>query len=120
MGANSTNCKNMAIAAIVGILAISQSGDLTNFIFCGIFILILFGIDSMYLGLERNFRRQHDEFIKNVKDGIPVEPFVVESSKGKLIRLCLNGMCSWSTGGFYGMLLVACAIVSFFVIPGNS
>jgi hypothetical protein len=57
----------------------------------------------MYLGLERNFKRQHNEFVTKIKEGKHVEPFVVESSKGKRLRLCGDGMRSWSTLGFYIM-----------------
>jgi hypothetical protein len=116
MGANSSNCKNMAIASIVGILALSQTVAWAKFMFCGIFVIILFVIDSMYLGLERNFKRQHNEFIEKIKEGKPVEPFVVESSKGKRLSLCGDGMRSWSTLLFYTLLLAGCAAVSFLVI----
>lgn len=112
MGGNSSNCKNMAIAAIVGILALSTSTELHKFIFCGVFVVALFLIDAMYLGLERYFKIQQNDFIEKLNAGDAVKPFEVESSHGQRLTILWSGMKSWSTAGFYLILLVVCAVVS--------
>lgn len=117
MGDNSSNCKNMSIAAIVGILALSNATDLHKLLFCGVFIVALFIIDAMYLGLERNFKKQQKDFIKKIKENATVKPFEVESSRGQRLKILWSGMRSWSTFGFYFLLLAACAIVSLTILP---
>lgn len=117
MGNNSSNCKNMSIAAIIGILALSTANDLHKFYFCGVFVVALFLIDAMYLGLERNFKIQQKDFIKTITKGMGVKPFEVKSSRGQRLTLLWEGMKSWSTTGFYIMLLAACAVVSFTLLP---
>jgi len=103
MGSNSSNCKNMAIAAIVGIFTLSSIEGFRLFLATAVFTLLMFLIDSMYLGLEKTFISQQKEFVDRVAAGEDVSPLRVESASWNL-RTLFGGMRSWSTTLFYLLL----------------
>lgn len=114
MGSNSANCKYMAIAAVAAMMTLGTDTGWSMFLLCTLLTLILFLIDSMYLGQEKDFIRQQNIFLDRVKDnkGKVEDLYKIESMNGRKVQILLNGMKSWSTGSFYFFLWFSCLIYS--------
>lgn len=67
MSNNSTNCKAWAIAVISVLFVFNKESNLKAMIFIILFpIILLFILDGGYIGLEKMFRKQYNEFVKKV------------------------------------------------------
>jgi len=100
----SANAKNFCITIEAAILGIAFQKGLPLLVFAAFFVLIAFAaLDVYYLAQERRFR----EFYRDVQNRPIAEAghLALEPPKLTLAKY-LSGILSFSTGGFYLLLLI--------------
>jgi hypothetical protein len=105
----SANAKNFCITIEAAILGVAFQQGLPLLVFAALFVLFAFGaLDVYYLAQERRFR----EFYRDVQkrpigdaDQLALEPRKLTAGQ------YLSGIRSFSTGGFYLLLLIGTAVL---------
>jgi len=114
MAGNSAACKTWAITIVTGIIALFYNNGFP--ILLGIIpVVLFFGLDSYYLGLESHFRDLHKEFVAklNVSNLVIDDIYSIKSERKFLIHLQFvwYGMKSFSTSFFYPPIVVIIVVL---------
>ncbi len=120
MASSSSNCKGYCISLVTGLLALDQIKTDAYLHKIAFFPILAFGfLDCYYLYLERFFRTQYNDFIKNWQEETlnPKDIFVVNPPQRKLdtVMDALSEMFSLSIAPFYGFLIILVFILTYVV-----
>ncbi len=116
MAANSANSKTWAITIIsaIVVLLIDKKANCA-FFFAYIPLLMFFFLDCFYLGLERHFRNQYNEFVNELEnedfDFKNVYRLQGPAKQSLKIKLTFYGFLSFSTTPFYLILATLIFVV---------
>ena len=107
--ANASGCKAWCISLVSAIMAILAGQGKPQYAFISIVPILLFGfLDSYYLGLEKTFRDQYDNFIHKLHTGTATvdDLFNVTPGHGPCVFLTATcrALASMSVWPFYGLL----------------
>jgi hypothetical protein len=124
MATNSANCKTWTITILAALLVLVVDGKISHndLWICYIPVALFFFLDCFYLGLERNFVKKQEKFIKKINDGTDVSAdlFAVKTNnadtcwkrffypiKNFFCQLwnTFKGAFSFSTLPFYGSII---------------
>lgn len=125
MAQNSTNCKSWAIPIVSAILMLALEKGVIPTATAYIPLVMFYLLDCYYLGLERKFRDEQRDFIKNLNEGKDVTKnlFFAQSvekkcwfaRRGRMMLdqlLCtLDGAFSFSTTIVYGVLALSIYLI---------
>ena len=117
MAANSASCKTWCIALVSAIIVIIADKGNADYVLISVFPIVLFlFLDSYYLGLERGFVAQYNDFVKKIHDGTAKidDLFIVTPKAGKLATLKAIG--SPAVWPFYGLLVAMLLIVRYWLL----
>ncbi len=118
MASNSSSSKAWCITLVSAILVIVADKGKPHYALIAIIPTILFFVlDSYYLALEKGFRNSYNNFISKLHNGAiePDDLFAV-IPKGKLSKLFLEAICSFSVYPFYFTLLIMIYITKILVL----
>lgn len=120
MASSSSNCKGYCISLVTGLLALDQIKVDANLHKIAFLPILAFGfLDCYYLYLERFFRNQYNDFIKQYHEGTlnPKEIFVIKPPQRKFdtVMDALSEMFSLSIAPFYGFLIILVFILTYVV-----
>lgn len=122
MAANSAGCKTWCITLVSAtIIIIATTIEKPNYLWIALIpILFFFFLDSYYLGLERRFRAEYNDFIRKlhsnsvtINDLFMVTP---EAGAGMTFLSTLGACTSISVWLFYGVLGVMLAAVRVWIL----
>jgi|SRR5215510_11609516 len=121
MATNSASAKTWCIALVSAVIVIIADKGKPGYVWISIVpILLFFLLDSYYLGLERQFREQYNNFIKKVHSHTAtVDDIFIISPVSKikpLLGCTLNAGCSVSVWPFYLLLTAMLLIVRFWIL----
>ncbi len=121
MASSSASCKTWSIALVSAIMVIVANKGNPDFVWIAtIPIVLFFFLDSNYLGLERQFRRQYTTFVCELhKDKVSKEDiFLITTDTGMADRLYMTfrAFSSISTWPFYGLLLIMLIIIRLAIL----
>ena len=121
MASNSAACKTWCIALVSAMVVIIAGQRKPDYIWISIIpIVLLFFLDSYYLGLERQFRSRYNDFIKKIHLGSATidDVFIISPDFGvrKIFALILKASASISIWPFYGLLTIMLIIVRIAVL----
>ena len=110
MAANSVSCKTWCITIVSAILVVVADKTNPSYVWiAAIPIVLFFGLDSYYLGLERLFCEQYNAFIRKLHlNSASIEDvFIVNPGAGtmKLLGATIRAAMSVSVYPFYLVLL---------------
>lgn len=122
MASNSASCKNWCVALVSGILVIIANKGQPNFAWIAVIPIGLFlFLDAYYLGLEKRFIGQYNDFVEKVHSGaVSVEDvYIIESGGGgmKSLLRTLESYISIAVWPFYLLLTVMLLISRYWIIP---
>lgn len=118
MANNSANCKTWSITIVAAMLILITDNDLcnTDFWICYIPVSLFFFIDCYYLGLERSFIKEQQQFVTDINEGLDCSEMIftckgTSGFRNQLVSTC-NSIISFSTLPFYGLMIVFIYILS--------
>jgi len=112
----SLNCKAWCVTVITAMIIFfyEERQTINSFIFL-LPIIVFYLLDCFYLGLERLFKQNYNDFIKKLQTDSKIEKDIKISTKGKnKFIFFLKGFVSFSTTPIY---LVMCIFI-FFIYKG--
>lgn len=109
MANNSANCKTWAVTIIAAMLVLIADKNMgfTDIWICYIPVALFFLLDCYYLGLERVFIKDQENFLQKVPSGNYADDLYVIKGLPKFggqLRSTINAMKSFSTTPFYGFI----------------
>ena len=121
MAENSRSCKLWSVTLVAASLILaSRLGEPRSALVALIPAVMLMGLDTYYLWLERDFRRAHEQFTCNLHSGAlrSSELFEMRRISSGLggFALCLR---SWAVWPFHGAIIAAALVFAFAVLPGS-
>ncbi len=121
MATNSASAKTWCIALVSAVIVIIADKGKPSYVWISIVPIVLFYLlDSYYLGLERQFREQYNDFIKKVHShSTTVEDIFIISPVSKikaLLGCILRAGCSVSVWPFYFLLAIMLFVVRLWIL----
>lgn len=118
MASNSAASKAWCITLVSAILVIVADKNKPHYALIAIIPTVLFFVlDTYYLGLEKGFRNSYNHFIKKLHSGkIELDDLFAVIPEGKLSKLFLESIRSFSIWPFYLTLLVMIYITKILVL----
>lgn len=112
LAGNSASCKTWCITIVSAIIVLAIERKAPGVLLVGILpLLVLLGLDSYYLSLERGLTSAHDGFVSRLHAGtLPAsDVFAIGPPAGFLRRACgtIGAITSFSVFPYYGMMAVA-------------
>lgn len=124
MAANSAGCKTWCVALVSAVIVIIVDKVRPEYVWLSLVpIVLFFFLDAYYLGLERQFRDQYNEFIRKIHTGAVVidDIFIVTPGGGtKVIILeTAKSFSSISIWPFYGLLILMLVFVRIWIMQAG-
>ncbi len=118
MASNSASSKAWCITLVSAILVIVANKGKPQYALIAIIpTLLFFVLDIYYLALENGFRNSYNDFIAKLHLGeVKSEDLFAVKSKGRLLKLFFNSVCSFSIYPFYGTLLIMIYVTKILVL----
>lgn len=121
MASSSASCKTWNIALVSAIMVIVANRGNPDFVWIAIVpIVLFFFLDSYYLGLERQFRKQYTTFVGRLHNSEvrKEDLFIIPTDTGIMDRLCMTfkAFSSISIWPFYGLLLIMLIIIRLTIL----
>jgi hypothetical protein len=118
LAGNSASCKTWCVTLVSAIVVVVAEHQRSNLLFTALIpIILFFGLDAYYLGLERSFRSAYGDFVcklhigeATVEDAFILHP--ASSEPPGLISTVLRAMLSVSVWPFYATLALLLAVVA--------
>lgn len=105
---NSNYCKSAAVVIVSMIAAFGTNFDKNKCIICGIPLLCIALLDSLFVYLKKNVTSQQKTFVEKIEKGKPVAPFNLDHNK-KCDVFCgmISNMADVSIWLFYGAMVIS-------------
>lgn len=118
MASNSASSKAWCITLVSAILVILADKGKPIYTWIAIIPSFLFLIlDAYYLALEKGFRNSYNDFVRKLhSDDIESNDLFMVVPKGRIVKLFLISLISFSIWPFYTMLLIMIYLAQHFVI----
>ncbi len=121
LASNSTACKTWCITVVSAIIVIIADKGKPEYIWISVVpLVLLFFLDSYYLGMERTFRILYNSFVKKLNDNTAEQQdiFVIAPITGfaQILLATMKAAGSVSIWPFYGLLTVMLVIVKTWIL----
>ena len=119
MAANSANAKSWCVALVSAITVVVADKGVASYVWISFVpIILLFLLDSYYLGLERLARQQYNDFVRKLHAGhATVEDlFLVTLGDNRLtLRSARDATISLSIWPFYSLIILMLLLVRILI-----
>lgn len=113
MGKNSSNCKNICVAMLAALCAISELKCWNLFIPCLFTLVIFYLLDVFYLTIELSYKEKYNFTIEQAKLNKLSDADMFDMHPGNYLRDNWNkALKSWSTWVIYSGLFIIISIFS--------
>lgn len=121
MASNSSSCKAWCVGLVSAILVVVAEKRGTGYAVLATLPTLLFWfLDAYYLGLEKQFRDQYNEFIKKLHEGrLEAGDLFAVAPTGSSGGGLLHGLSSTSVSVFYASLLALTWIATWTLKLGS-
>jgi hypothetical protein len=118
MASNSTSSKAWCITLVSAILVVvAEKGNSHYALIAIIPTVLFFALDCYYLALEKGFRNSYNEFISKLHEReLHKENLFAVKPEGKMYKLFLESVISFSIWPFYLTLLLMIYITKILVL----
>jgi hypothetical protein len=118
MASNSSSCKAWCVTLVAAVLVIVADKGKPEYAWIALLPTLIFAaLDAYYLALEKAYRNSYNQFISRLRnkqiteqDLYSVEPI------GKMTRLQLKALSSFSVWGLYASLAVLVTVTKWVVL----
>ena len=127
MASNSANCKLWCITILAALFGLYYDNKFTNLEYCYFIVALFYFLDCFYLGLERKFVEEQNDYVKAINDNEVTTvakqtylPYTIKTNDespcwivGKVLHFVkqlwgtIKALFSFSTTPFYGSILYA-------------
>lgn len=117
LASNSASCKTWCVTLVSAIVVVVAEHNKPNLLITALIpIILFFGLDAYYLGLERSFRSAYGDFVRKLHAGTATveDVFILQPPSGppSLLSMVLRATLSISVWPFYATLACLLGIVA--------
>jgi len=121
MATNSSSCKTWCITLVSAIIVIISTISNPLYIWLALVPLLLFlFLDAFYLGLERKFRDEYNDFVNRLHSGSleAKDIYMIQIEKGfwKRLKATMMSIASPSIFPFYFLLIGVLVFLKYYIL----